>query len=152
MAEQRQQRIGFKLAQIDTDQFALLEEDFISKKEVTLNVGVKFSVNPSDKGVGVHFLIKFQQGETVFIILETACYFAIETENWGSFSTENNKITFPQGFAMHLAVLTVGTARGILYEKIKESKVNQFMLPTIDVTNLVKEDVTLDLDEVEEKE
>ena len=46
----------------------------------------------------------------------------------------------------HLSVITVGTARGVLHAKTENTPFNKFVLPTINVTELVKEDVSFDLE------
>lgn len=43
----------------------------------------------------------------------------------------------------HLTTIMVGTARGILHAKTENTLFNQFLLPTIDVTELVTDDVIM---------
>lgn len=143
----RELPIRFQLAGIDTEQFAILEEAYDSNEEVNINVGLQFSVHPQKKGVGVHFGIQFKHQKGVFLVLKTACFFKIDPDNWGSLlNNEKNTITLPKGFASHLSVITVGTTRGILYEKLKdESPFDQFILPTINISKIVKEGVVLEV-------
>jgi hypothetical protein len=76
------------------------------------------------------------QDEKAFLILKTRCEFEIEGEAWNSFISENT-ITVPEGFASHLAVITVGTARGVLHEKTNDTSFNHFVIPTINLTALI---------------
>jgi hypothetical protein len=57
---------------------------------------------------------------------------------------EAHKIVLPQNFGIHLGMLVVGTLRGVLYTKTENTIFNQFILPTIDVTALVPNDVTFE--------
>lgn len=140
--------IGFQLAGIDTEQFAILEDVYNPKKEVSINVGLQFSVHPQKKGIGVHFGVQFKHKKEVFLLLKTACFFEIDIENWNSLmNNKENTITLPKGFAGHLSVITVGTTRGVLYEKLSgESPFDQFILPTINVSRIVEEDVEMKID------
>lgn len=139
--------IGFQLARIDTEQFAILEEVYNPETETSINVGLQFSAHPQKKGIGVHFGIQFKHINEVFLLLKTVCYFEIDPDNWDSLMNDNEEsITLPKGFAGHLSVITVGTTRGILYEKLKEEPLfNQFILPTINVSRIVKEDIELEI-------
>ena len=55
-------------------------------------------------------------------------------------------VSFPKGFMAHLAVITVGTTRGVLHAKTENSKFNKYFLPTINVNELVKNDISFALD------
>lgn len=144
------QQIGFRLSAIDTEQFAVLEENYEEGKDIDLGVGVNFSINPEEKTIGTHFSVRFMHDEKeVFLLLDTVCFFKVDPEKWELFiSDEKTKITFPKGFATHLAVLTIGTTRGIFYEKLKDNPpFDQYLLPAINLTNLVEEDIEIDLQE-----
>lgn len=51
-----------------------------------------------------------------------------------------------QGLATHFAVLTVGSARGILHAKTEGTIYNQYLLPTIDIKEMIQEDIILHLE------
>ncbi len=50
----------------------------------------------------------------------------------------------PKDFMRQLLVITIGTARGVLHTKTENTPFNRFLLPILDATNLIKEDVELD--------
>jgi len=139
--------IEFQLAGINTEQFAILEEIYQPESEVNINVSLQFSVHPQKKGIGVHFGIQFKHGKEVFLLLKTACFFEVKSDNWIVLLNDKKKaIILPKDFASHLSVITVGTTRGILYEKLKEEpSFDQFILPTINVSRIVEEDVVLEI-------
>ena len=137
--------IGFKISGINTEQFAILEDVYDKEKDISINAGLQFSVDPKQKGIGVHFTVQFKHEEDVFLLLKTGCFFLIDPNKWNDLLSENEKsIVFPKKFISHLSVLTIGTTRGILHEKLKEDPTfNQFLLPTINVMEIVKEDVII---------
>lgn len=137
--------IGFKISGINTEQFAVLEDVYDKEKDISINAGLQFSVDPKQKGIGVHFTVQFKHEEDVFLLLKTGCFFLIDPNKWNELLSENEKsIVFPKKFISHLSVLTIGTTRGILHEKLKEDPTfNQFLLPTINVMEIVKEDVII---------
>lgn len=138
--------IGFKISAIHTEQFAIIEEAYVKEKDVSVNAGLQFSLDSKQKGIGVHFTIQFKHEKDVFLVLKTGCLFLIDPSKWSELLSESEKsISFPKEFISHLSVFTIGTSRGILYEKLKDAPTfNQFILPIIDVTELVKEDVVIE--------
>ena len=44
-------------------------------------------------------------------------------------------------------MITVGTLRGVLHAKTENTEFNEFFLPTINVTDLIKEDIRFNLDD-----
>ncbi len=49
-----------------------------------------------------------------FLIIEAGCHFVIDPDSWSKMlDSENDKLNVPKGFLKHMAMLTVGTARGI---------------------------------------
>lgn len=139
--------IGFQIAGIETEQFAVMEEVYMQGEDVGLNIGLQFSVHSEHKGIGVHFNLQFRHKEAIFIQLKTVCLFEIMVDNWESLlEDDGKKIKLPKSFASHLSVITVGTTRGVLYEKLRNlPPFDQFILPTINVNHIVKEDVQLKL-------
>lgn len=141
---------GFKLAEITTNEFALIDEAFKSGKKVSLGTNVIFGIDEESRAIGIKIKFQYEQSKKPFIVIAATCVFQIEEEVWNSLiDNEAKKIVFPEDFASHLAVLTVGTIRGILHEKTKGSPYNKFILPPINLTDLIKQDVEIDLENLE---
>jgi hypothetical protein len=51
----------------------------------------------------------------------------------------------PKDFIRQLLVIAIGTARGVLHTKTENTPFNRFILPVLDATNLIKEDVELEV-------
>ena len=141
----KKEKIGFNLIGIRTDQFATFEKGFTEKEDFGLNIGIDFRINASDKQIAVFNSFEFEQKSGIVLKIEASCAFAIESEIWDE-CLNGNTITFPRGFISHLLMLTIGTTRGILHSKTEGTRFNQFVLPAINATELVKEDVEFELD------
>lgn len=138
--------VGFALRRISTEQFAIIEDGFTEGKDINLTTQLKFGANAEHKVIVLHANFRFEQDATPFVIVEAAGHFSIEEKAWSSFYNEEaNNLTVPQGFMCHLAVLVIGTTRGILHAKTENTPFNRFFLPTINVTETIKEDVVIDL-------
>lgn len=48
-------------------------------------------------------------------------------------------------------MLTIGTARGVLHSKTESTPFNSFLLPTLNVNELVKKDVVFKIENTKEK-
>lgn len=136
--------VGFSLAKINTMQFAIIKDSFKEGLPVNLDLNIKFGLNVEHKVLSVFFTFKLLQEKNPFLIIEVGNYFNIDGDSWSKFIDEkNNTITFPKGFASHLVLLTIGTTRGVLHSKTENTPFNKFVLPTINVNELIKSDVTL---------
>ena len=142
------QNVGFSLKKITTDQFAVIDSAYSKNKEVDVNFGFKFGIDQDNKYISISFSTSFLQEKSPFLLLEISCVFQITDKAWDDFSSEEKKeLNFPKGFVAHLAMITVGTLRGVLHAKTENTEFNEFFLPTINVTELIKEDIHFDLDD-----
>jgi hypothetical protein len=140
--------LRFRIANIDTLEFAILEENYDeSPEELSLGTSLNIGADSENHFLKVDVKFQFLQEEMVLLQITVRCEFWIEEKAWDSF-IDKNIITVPQGFASHLAVITVGTARGVLHEKTNDTPFNRFILPTINITNFIKEDVVFDVEEL----
>jgi hypothetical protein len=134
--------IGFILDGIKIEQFAVIESAFKQESTVDLTATVAFGLDRENKRVRVVFSLNYTCEESPFIVLEIACFFSIKTEDFTALLDKTTASLFlPAGFARHLATLSVGTARGILHVKLLDTRFKDYVLPTINVSELVKEDV-----------
>lgn len=145
-------KIGFALNNITTEQFAVIESAFIKGNAVDLKAGLRFGINKDKKIISILFSTNFIQEKSPFLIIEVGCHFKIINQTWNDFLTEDKtELTAPKGFISHLAMLTIGTARGVLHSKTENTSYNDFLLPTINVADLVKKEVTFNLDKTQPK-
>jgi hypothetical protein len=136
--------IGFQLNKITTEQFAIIPDAFNKdNSKIEMSIGLKFGMDKERKIIAPFVKVQFEQRKKAFIIIEIANHFNIEEKAWNSFEKSETGIIIPKGFASHLVMLTIGTLRGALHCKTENTEFNNFILPTINVTELIKDNVVL---------
>lgn len=135
-----EKNIGFKIVGIRTEQFATIEDNFVEKKKSEVITDLEFKVNKDSHQIGVFTTFTFITAKKPFIILQISCHFMVSDESWNN-CFDGLIVTFPKEFMIHLTMMTIGTARGILHSKTEGTVFNRFLLPTINVTELVTEDI-----------
>jgi hypothetical protein len=142
---ENQEQISFGLRKITTQQFAVIESAFDQKDDnIELGTGLRFGFSLDKKVIIVFLSINFNQNKNPFLILEIGCYFEIVNNQWDNlYNSEINEIKLPMALARHLVMLSVGTIRGVLHAKTENTIFNKFFLPTINVNELVLNDVII---------
>lgn len=136
--------IGFAFKRISTEQFALLEENCKDDANVEIGISMGFGLDKENRIIQVLVKVIFTTEKKPFIILEVGCFFEIAPESFAGFKTqEGEKLIIPCGLAKHLSVLAVGTTRGVLHSKTEKTKFNKFLIPTINVNEMILEDLVL---------
>lgn len=145
-------KIGFALKKITTEQFAIIESSYKGGDVVDLKAGLRFGINFDNRIISVIFSTSLIQEKSPFLVIEVGCHFNITAEAWDSFYNESKTdLVVPKGFIGHLVMLTIGTTRGVLHSKTENTPFNSFLLPTLNVNELVKEDVVFKVEGIEEK-
>ncbi|WP_373521152.1 hypothetical protein [Aquiflexum sp.] len=138
--------IKFAIKSISTEEFATIKNCFKEQETVGIETGYGYGINPSEHTVFVNFSLMFKCQENPFIILKISCGFSIDEEDFLKFENkERNRILIPKGFLTHLTVLTIGTARGILHVKLEKSGLEQFILPTLNISDMFEEDMVFEI-------
>ena len=142
-------QITFGLRSITTEQFAIIESAFDkSTDNVELSNSLRFGFNIEKRIVSAFLSVNFSQDKGPFLILEIGCYFEIIKEHWDNlYNAESSEIKLPMDIARHLVVLAMGTLRGVLHAKVENTSFNMFILPTINVTELVKQAIIIKTNE-----
>lgn len=134
--------IRFSLVKISTDQFAIIPGSFKIGEAVNFKTGLKFGVDKASNLISVKASFQFEQQTIPFLIIEASCFFKIEPNDWNGFVQEG-EIVVPKSIITHLSMLTVGTVRGILHAKTEGTNFNGFVIPTINITELVTSDIRM---------
>ena len=136
--------IGFRMNRIRVDQFAILT-DSIPPEDLSLGFAISFGVAPSIHEVCTTVRFDISHAESPLLILELSCFFEIREEDWNKFK-QDNKVIIPKGLLAHFGVHTIGTARGILHCKTEGTQLNAFILPPINVSERINEDIIIEID------
>lgn len=139
--------IAFRLLKVATRQFATFDVEFKEKERILLNSNISFGIDQNNKFIACFCDFGFLMNNKPLIKLETQCEFQIKDEAWQlGVNEKEGFIEFPVSFLRHLAMLTVGTSRGILHAKTEGSKFNKFVLPTINVSEIIKSNTKFKLE------
>jgi hypothetical protein len=142
-------KIGFALTRISTDAFASFPDLYVEGKKVELSQAYGFAADAGKMGLLVGLEYRFSQKKTVFLSIKVGCYFELKQDAWNSMLDEQHTaIIVPPGLLGHLIMLSIGTVRGILHAKTENTPLNKFILPTINVNELVKEPVMVPFENV----
>lgn len=147
-------QISFGLRKITTEQFAIIENAFDkANQNIQIGNGLRFGFNLEKRVITVLLSVQFSQDKGPFLLLEIGCLFEIIPEHWDTlYNVDNKEIKLPLGLARHFVVIAMGTLRGVLHAKTEGTQFNMFYLPTINVNELVKKDVTINtIDSIELK-
>jgi len=146
MRVEKNKVIEFALRKIITEQFAVIEDAYKEQDELQLSLTFKFGASPTERTVTVISAFKFEVDKRPFLIIEAGCLFQISPDGWDTLLQETDKkIVIPHNFIHHLTTIAVGTTRGILHSKTENTLFNRFFIPTINVTEQIKEDVEIAL-------
>lgn len=138
------EKIGFGLRGITTEQFALLEDNFSPDGETQFEINIGFGMDRERHSIAPFLKCSFSQNNKRFLILEVACHFFIVEENWNEyFQPEKQSLLLPANFARHLAMITIGTTRGVLHAKTEKTEFSKFIVPTINLEEIITEDVEI---------
>ena len=150
MSSAKDDIIEFKIGLIDTSEFALIEDNYDENYDGdnSLTSSIEFGTDSASHVLAIRLKFVFEQNKKPFLICAVEVGFAIEDESWRRLiSKEANELIIPLNFAFHMALLATGTARGIIHEKTVKSRIKSTILPPIDLTGQISEDVRLDLSE-----
>ena len=136
--------IAFQIVGIKTEEFAIIEELFDKKNEqIQLGLDFSFAVDAEKRAVACSAEVKFLQDVKPFIKLKITNTYIVDENSWKRLE-KDKKVILPKNFATHLLVLTIGTLRGVLHSKTEGTEFNRFVLPTLNVSDVINEDVKIE--------
>lgn len=134
----------YALNGIKTEQFAIVEENYAPKKSTNLGTAIQFKLDQTKKQIAVFLTHEFVQGKNIFLKIQVSCHFKLEENSWNSF-IKKNKIVVPKGFLAHLATITTGTSRGVLFAKTESTPFTKYIIPTQNVAEMINEDAVFEI-------
>lgn len=139
-------KIEFVFHSVKTEEFATIPENFDLKSTVSVDTNIDIKVNESDKIIGVFLTFQYLQKKKVFLKIKVACNFSVVDTYWAQLiDTKDNQLKLPKGFITHLLMLSIGTVRGILVAKTEGTVYSQFVLPTMNISEKIKNDFVIEI-------
>ncbi len=133
--------IPFRIQHLETLQFALLKEN-INEEKMAFSVSFEFGIDPDAKMIRTIFRYQLLEDTATALLIEVAVHTAIKEDEFDEKLKSKEGLFIPKDFAVHLGVIAVGTTRGILHEKTKDSVLNKYPIQTINVVELINSDIT----------
>ncbi len=129
--------IPFRIRQIKTLQFAMFPDLLAKGPEVNVRAEFSFGINNEVNDIRCVSKILYEQGEQMLLIIEVHCFFDV--------SSEGSRQLVEQGrvkvdFLRYLATIATGTVRGIICAKTEGTELSSYVLPPINLVELIKED------------
>ena len=140
MAKKQQHNIGFRIQNIETLQYAVFQEN-MEESKLAIAISFSYGIDASSKIIRTTFRYELMHEDKPAILIEIAVDSGIEPISFDEKIKEANGFRIPTSLAIHLAMITVGTARGILHEKTKDLVLNKYPIPTINVTQTINNDI-----------
>lgn len=141
--EGNKKNIEFSIKGIKTEQFALFEENHLDKGKINLETNLSYGLNTEERDFITSIKFTFEMKKKPFITIQVNCNFEIGSESFNDLVADG-KIIIPSWFIAHMAMITVGTSRGILHSKTEGTIFNKYILPTINVAQMIPEDAIFD--------
>ena len=134
--------IRFRMAKINVEQFAILVDKAPNESlSYTVNLGFKGASNA--QRIACIFTATFLHNETIILKLVLNCEFDIHSDDWVTIFHENLLRVSKEDLSF-FANQTVGTARGIMFCKTEGTDFSNFILPPIDLTKIIDQDLEID--------
>lgn len=133
--------IRFRMAKINVGQFAILADKNPSEG-LSYTISIGFNGALEAKRIACDLTVEFMHTDRPILKLSMSCEFDIHREDWVS-RLNGNVLTMSKEDLGFLANQTVGTARGIMFCKTEDTDFRNFILPPINLTKIIDEDLVV---------
>jgi hypothetical protein len=155
--EQKKNAVHAKLLNIETEQFAIFEENFSEDTsnpdgtQLEMGISAGFGGSIEEKGISSSLRFELFQNDKTIILIETTLYFRIFEDSWKKFyNKKNNIIKLPRLVAIELFSHAIGTCRGVLTEKTAGKQyIEKMHIPILNAGDFVDTDIEIDFNSIE---
>ncbi len=141
----RELSIPFKIVKVEENQFSVFEDALTIEERIQQQIGFGFGTDVENNIVAVSMEFVLHKENQPLIKLAITCYFDVEPKAFNEKLVQDATITLPCGFAKHLAMITTGTARGVLFANTKNTPFNQYIIGLVNVDKMFNEDIHIKL-------
>lgn len=131
----------FRMTKINVGQFALLLSE-MPTGEIRIHIDMDLKYSLEMKRIMVSMLFTFEIDDHKAMLLQLNCEFEIAAEDWNA-AISDGKLTIPKEIIEYFGAQTIGVSRGVLHCKTEGTPFNGIILPPINVSDLVKEDLVI---------
>lgn len=136
--------LGFAFVGLKTTQFATNDKAHRNTGDLDLQTNIGFALDEANRVLIVEVQFDFFKiKDAPFLKIGLQGHFEIDAKGWKQLSNNDSpSIVFPQKLITHFVVLTIGAARGALHAKTEGSIYNTYILPTVNVADVINKDVS----------
>lgn len=136
--------LSYRIEGIEVKNFSYNPNQNITFEELELSAQYNFPVNVQTTHVGCGGIYTFFQKNEIIAQAEIMIYFKIEPKTFLSLY-HGNQIILPVDFLRNIAEISLGTSRGIIWERLKDTKLSNLILPAVNINEVVNKDCYLNL-------
>lgn len=139
--------VRFNMVKITTKQFAIVSEPKGEQSSIGFEWGfnVNYSMGMHRIGITPTLTLLDEQNQKL-LILSLFCEFEIHPDDWQAMIT-GKKLIVPKNLIEYFISQTVGTMRGVLYCKTEDTPYSFFVLPSVNVAEIVQTDAEFVIEE-----
>lgn len=134
----------FSLVKGEIEEFAILDDRLPDNLEdLMVDCSIRAKLNVQSKSIGIVNIIKYSINDKILLKITSVIYFQIEDNSWKELVTDD-KIIFSKEKLHHLGIIVTGATRGMLIAKCANTPFSALILPPINVSKLLNEDIVFD--------
>ncbi|MEJ5144439.1 hypothetical protein [Sphingobacterium sp. MYb388] len=137
--------IPFKIVKVEENQFSIFEETLAVAEPIQQQIGFGFGADAANNIIALAMEFVLHKQNQPLVKLEITCYFEIEKQVFQDKLLADDEVVLPFSFGKHLAMLTTGTARGVLFSNTKNTEFNKFIIGLVDVDKMFIENIHIKL-------
>lgn len=142
--------IPFRIAKISIDDFSF-DNQFEACSDVSLEIVSSFSfgVDMKDYIIKCDGEYQYLFNEEIILLLKISTFFEIEKEAFNDFYNSKRDFSINKDFLRHMATISVGTARGVIFSKSENTPIANIVLPPINLMEAIKDDFIIPNTEIQ---
>lgn len=142
--------IPFRIVKITIDNFSIDNETKVCN-DAPLDIESNFSFGVDTEG---HVVKCDSEYEFIFdsktiLSLRIGSFFEIESEAFNDFFNSKRDFSINKDFLRHMATISVGTARGVIFAKSENTPIANIVLPPINLMEAIKDDFIIPNTEIQ---
>jgi hypothetical protein len=136
-------QIGFRLVDMSAPNFELFGELPEDVNDISIHAKLGWAGIAVVHCLVTDLKIEYRSAQQLWALLEVQCQYEIEFHAWQLIMAgDASNPRFPRPFLEQLAAITIGSARGILFEKTKQFGGTPYLLPLLFPSKLLAEQIS----------
>jgi hypothetical protein len=134
------QTIPYRISRIETLQFAVFPDNFVNGQQMLVNTNCGYNVREDLSQIRNIVSVNYTQNGDLLMVAHLACYYDIAPEGIGAIKAAGK---IPVEFLRYMGSISVGALRGVIHARTEGTVLNPFVLPPVNLEEMVNGDLTL---------